>query len=104
QNMSLAKIGKPKSDRHSENISIALTGKKRGKYKPRTSPNKAKGIKKGPRSKQSVDKQKLSITGVPLGPQKLVECPFCKKVGGISLMKRFHFINCKLKENSDNRL
>ena len=30
----------------------------------------------------------------PPGPQKLITCPFCQKIGGISNMKRYHFDNC----------
>ena len=29
-----------------------------------------------------------------------VTCPYCNKIGGISPMLRFHFENCKLKENN----
>ena len=31
--------------------------------------------------------------------QELIRCPHCKKLGGISLLKRYHFDNCKLKVN-----
>lgn len=30
-------------------------------------------------------------------PQKKVECPYCLKIGGLPIMKRYHFENCKLK-------
>jgi hypothetical protein len=30
----------------------------------------------------------------PPGPQKLITCPHCKKTGGTSNMKRYHFDNC----------
>jgi hypothetical protein len=30
----------------------------------------------------------------PPGPQKLLTCPHCKKTGGTSNMKRYHFDNC----------
>jgi len=30
----------------------------------------------------------------PPGPQQLVTCPHCKKTGGVSNMKRYHFDNC----------
>jgi hypothetical protein len=30
----------------------------------------------------------------PPGPQKLITCPHCKKTGGVSNMKRYHFDNC----------
>lgn len=28
-------------------------------------------------------------------PQRKVECPHCEKIGGITLMKRYHYENCK---------
>ena len=31
----------------------------------------------------------------PKGPQNKVGCPHCDMMGGISLMKRYHFDNCK---------
>jgi hypothetical protein len=30
-------------------------------------------------------------------PQKVVKCPYCEKVGGISSMKKWHFERCKFK-------
>jgi hypothetical protein len=30
----------------------------------------------------------------PPGPQQLVVCPHCRKTGGVSNMKRYHFDNC----------
>lgn len=30
-------------------------------------------------------------------PKPKVKCPHCDKIGGISVMYRFHFNNCKLK-------
>ena len=35
----------------------------------------------------------IALKGVP---QIKAECPHCNKVGGISMMKRWHFDNCKL--------
>lgn len=32
-----------------------------------------------------------------LGPQKIIDCPYCNKKGGISAMKQWHFNNCKHK-------
>lgn len=44
-----------------------------------------KGIKMSESSKQKLRK-----------PQKKVECPHCSKIGGLPIMKRYHFENCKL--------
>lgn len=37
------------------------------------------------------------IRGVP---KKKVECPYCGKIGGINVMGKYHFDNCKLKVKS----
>lgn len=49
-------------------------------------------------SKQTLEsnlKRSLTLSGYKRGKQKIVECPYCKKKGGISNMKRWHFENCK---------
>jgi len=33
----------------------------------------------------------------PRGPQSTIECPYCKKTGGIGNMNRYHLDNCKFK-------
>lgn len=43
-------------------------------------------------------KRSLSLKGKPK-PQKYVKCSYCKKVGGVSNMKRWHFENCKESPN-----
>lgn len=35
----------------------------------------------------------------PKGPQLQAVCPRCAKTGGVSLMKRWHFDNCKVKHH-----
>jgi hypothetical protein len=71
-------MSKPKSDEHRQKISEAQKGKKHS------------------------DETKLKISeamkGVPLGPQEQTECPHCSKIGGIAVMTRWHFDNCKYKE------
>lgn len=59
--------------------------KKASKIRGRQSPKKGKlyGKQKNPMKNK--------------GPQPTVECPICKKIGGVSLMKRYHFNNCKNK-------
>lgn len=41
------------------------------------------------------------ITGVVSFTQKTKECPHCNKIGGSSMMQRWHFDNCKFKEKSN---
>jgi hypothetical protein len=31
------------------------------------------------------------------GFQQKIECPYCKKIGRLAIMKRWHFDNCKFK-------
>jgi hypothetical protein len=86
--------GKPISDEHRKKISDARKGMKLG---PRSTETKQKisDAKKG-KTLSTETKQKMS--DVRKGrKQKLVECPHCGLVGGISNMKRKHFDNCSKK-------
>lgn len=50
--------------------------------------------------KEEAEKRKNKLKGPrgprknPPGPQKILTCPHCGKVGGVSNMKRYHFDNC----------
>jgi hypothetical protein len=66
---SKVKMRKPKSDEHKAKISAANKGK------PQSEETKAKMRK----------------------PKKQITCPHCGKTGGVSVMKRWHFDNCKIK-------
>lgn len=35
-------------------------------------------------------------------PKPKVDCPHCGKIGGVGIMHRYHFDNCKLKTNIDS--
>ena len=60
-----------------------------------------KGKKKGKLSAER--KRKLMVpkgTTVNMqGPKEKSECPHCGKIGGVNVMQRWHFDNCKVKEN-----
>jgi hypothetical protein len=46
------------------------------------------------------DEQKEKISLANKGRKKpLAKCPYCNIIGGISVLKRFHFDNCKYKLN-----
>ena len=81
------KRGKKHTKERCNNISAALKGN--------VPWNKGKTV--GPRSEESILKQKLNAKGINSGPQPTVSCPHCGKIGGKSNMKRYHFVNCKLK-------
>ncbi len=54
------------------------------------------------RGTKFTDEHKEKIRQSKLGKKhKVVECPYCKKVGGINNMYRWHFENCKLKVNNE---
>jgi hypothetical protein len=54
-----------------------------------------KGIKTG---KQSNEHLESRIKNMRNKTQQTIECPHCKKVGGVGSMYRWHFDNCKVKE------
>ena len=73
------KLQKPKSEKHCKNISLGKKGKE-APNKGKSSPNKGRVSPK---------------KGVS---QEVIKCPHCGKSGGKSNMKRWHFVNCQLKE------
>jgi len=72
--MSQSALGKSKSEEHRSKLSKANIGKK---------------LSKETRKKMSISKKGIK--------QPIVICPHCNKTGGLTLMKRFHFDNCKLR-------
>lgn len=60
--------------------------------------NPNKKIKKSSISEESNIKRSNTMKGKNVGSQKKIECPYCNKIGGQSIMKRHHFENCKLKK------
>jgi hypothetical protein len=72
--MSKAKMGKINTDEHSKNIAKAKTGI--------------------PRDAETRYKLSISQKGVPR-PQVKVACKHCGKIGGQSLITRYHNNNCK---------
>lgn len=65
-----------------------------------------KGVPKSDQHKMNMRKPKTQDHKNKLkGPREKVECPYCKKVGGISQMKRWHYNNCNSQgsENENNQ-
>jgi hypothetical protein len=75
QKMSEAHTGVPKSDETRQKLSEAMKGKEHTDE-----------------SRQKMSEAKLGVS------QEQVQCPHCGKIGGKSLMARWHFDNCKYKE------
>ena len=81
-NMSKAqKLKAPVSEETRKKLSLASTN--------RIGPWKGKKF-----SKEHIDNIKQSLVGKK---KPIIECPHCKKIGGASQMKQWHFKNCKLK-------
>lgn len=89
QKLSVAAKGRILTDEHKRKIGIANSNK------PMSEEHKArllltrKGIPLTPDHRKLLSDVKKNI------PQLVVKCPHCDKSGGVSLMKRWHFDNCK---------
>lgn len=71
--------GVPKSEEHKRNISLANKGKH-----------------SRIQSEEEKQKRALSLLGKNKGRKhQIVECPHCGRSGGLPIMKRHHFDNCK---------
>lgn len=113
--------GSRNSDEHNRKVSAALSGKKKSEEHVAAIRESRKNIVYTPelreklaanRGKKLNDNQRAALLlankgrplrpehaaklRVPKGPQVLTMCPHCSKSGGISLMKRWHFDNCKV--------
>jgi hypothetical protein len=91
-NISKSLLNKAKSDSHKESLKTAWKSRS-----PHTQEHKdriglvRKGIKRSAAVRQNISNGKKGK------PQQQVTCPHCKKIGGISAMKTYHFDNCKYK-------
>lgn len=82
------KLG-PQSSEHIDKLSKIRQGKSPSEESNRKRRTSMLGKNKG----------KLSWKkGLKTGPQEKVSCPYCFKEGGESIMKRWHFDNCKFKK------
>ncbi|HET8688594.1 MAG TPA: hypothetical protein VFM18_18425 [Methanosarcina sp.] len=92
---SMAMKGKLFSEEHRTNISTALTGKIRSEIHCANLSAALKGKKLGPQSIEHKTARANALRGVP---KAQITCPHCNKTGGISPMTRWHFDNCKQKD------
>jgi hypothetical protein len=83
------------SDEHKQKLSEAHKGKEHSEETKQKMSEANKGKNHSDETKQKISEAKK---GVPQGPQEQVQCPHCGKIGGKSLMTRYHFDNCKYKE------
>ena len=72
----------PHTEEHKDKISKALTG-----------------IKRSPETRAKMSAAKQGVTNDwSKGKQPIISCPICGKEGGQSLIRRWHFDNCKYKD------
>lgn len=96
--LSKAHSGKTLSSEHRLKVLAALGRRERDEE---WGNNISKGLMGGIRSPETRFKISESLKGnIPYNkgiPAKIVKCPHCEKEGGASIMKRWHFENCKNK-------
>ncbi len=106
--LSQAHKGKVFTEEHKKNISLAKTGSKSLKkdktFEEIYGTEKAKQIKQKlsnhNKGKKHTNETKEKMSKMRKGKkQKMVVCPYCNKNGGLNMMKRYHFDNCKFKKD-----
>jgi len=106
--MSEAMKGVPKSDEHKRKMSEAQKGEKNPMYgKEHTDETRQKlseantGEKNPMYGKEVSPETRKKLSEAQKGvPREQVQCPHCGKIGGIGVMTRWHFDNCKY--NAEN--
>ena len=83
--------GIPCSDKTKQKISDSKIGKPQSPESNQKRSESTKGVPKGSPSEET--KQKMRK------PKRKVECPHCGKIGGSNTMQRWHFDNCKKRNN-----
>ena len=92
--------GSQKGRTHSTETKQKMSGSQKGKTHSIKSKQKMSNVKKGkPHSTET--KQKMSDIKIGV-PQLKITCPHCGKTGG-NVMRRYHFDNCKSKNNLTGR-
>lgn len=90
---SFGMLGKRHTEETKKKISVSSIGK----------PGTNNGKKFGPRSeeqkKRISEATKKAMADLPKRVNKKVCCPYCNKIGAGSNMTRYHFNNCKLKND-----
>jgi len=95
---------KMKGNDYGKYQSAETRDKKRDKWTGDGNPNYGKALSKETRDKISETKRLQYESGELVSwnkgkKRKEVECPHCNKTGGNGIMQRWHFDNCKLKNN-----
>lgn len=94
----LKKLRKPKPEGHGKKVSSALKGVPKSlEHRAALSASRT-GVPKGPCSEERKKAISAAQKGKPCN-NPIVECPFCKKNGHSGAMVRWHFDNCRIKNN-----
>lgn len=93
QKISKSRTGIEFTDSHKNNLSMAKLGKQ-------LSDTHKKKISEGSKGKIFSDKQKEHMSNFNAN-LPIVKCPYCYKEGKLGAMKRWHFENCKHKDNQE---
>ena len=84
---------KPRTEETKRKISKKLLGSKRGPMSEEQKEKLSSFNLGKTHSDESKLKRSLTLTGYI---QPKMSCPHCNKIGGISLMRRYHLDNCKM--------
>ena len=91
-------FGKKHSKDAIEKMRLAKLGKKQKPYSEQAKANRSAGQRSKKLSDEHKYKLRLARLGKTISKNKRIICPHCNKEGGASGMKRYHFDNCKFKE------
>jgi hypothetical protein len=89
-------ISEAKRGKKQPNIGLSKMGDKNPAKRPEVRAKISATLTGRKIPKDVLEKRSLTVKG---RPKKQVECPYCDKVGGTNLMKRWHFENCQYKIN-----
>lgn len=115
--MSISQTGKKRTPEHIKNLSLSNTGKKRTEQAIKNMSESQKIIQnkkdvrlkislaqKGKTRKPLDESHKEKIGKALLGKkQKIEKCNHCQKEGGLNMMRRYHFDNCKHKYSNNKK-
>ena len=93
--------GKTHTEETKQKMSKSHKGKE-GTFKDKKhSEESKKKMSKSHEGKKYSEESKQKMSEAKKGKkQKIIKCPHCGKEGGINLMKRWHFDNCKFKNDN----
>jgi hypothetical protein len=98
--ISEANKGKKISNETRKKISEVKTGVKRGEFSEEWKKKISEANKGKKMSDEAIENFIIARTGIKYIES---ECPHCGKIGGGGNMKRYHFENCKIKINKNDR-